>query len=215
VNERSLLIEVTSVPRVSAEHKEQRRQAILDAAMAVFIGKGYQLATIDDISHRCELSVGAIYRYFHNKGEIMLTLVDERLGRAPELFARLTETAGDPWERLEKCLNLFTNALRVRHPATGRLLLATMAEAVQDGDVRRGLQKRFGSLVAYLGQIIKDGVEQGLFRPDVDPFALAALLLCTADGVAIYWVIDTPEVDLRALRAATLALIRTYLMPKE
>ena len=49
-------------PRVSAEHKELRRKAILDAALEVFIGKGYQLATIDDISARCGMSVGAIYQ---------------------------------------------------------------------------------------------------------------------------------------------------------
>jgi AcrR family transcriptional regulator len=203
------------LPRVSAEHKEQRRQAILDAAMAVFIGKGYQLATIDDISNRCGLSVGAIYRYFHNKGEIMLTLVEERLGRTPELFARLTETAGDPWEQLDRCVGLFTSALRVRHPVTGRLLLATLGEAVQDGEIRRGLQGRFGALVSYISNIIRDGVAQGVFRADADPAALATLLLCTADGVAVYWVIDTPEVDLRTLRTATLAMLRAYLMPKE
>lgn len=189
--------------------------AILDAAMEVFIGKGYQLATIDDISQRCGLSVGAIYRYFRNKGEIMLTLVEERLGRTPDLFARLTETAGDPWERLDRCVDLFTSALRVKHPATGRLLLVSLAESVADGEVRRGLQQRFGALVTYLSGIIEDGVAQGLFRPDADPTALAALLLCTADGVAIYWVIDTHPVDLRAMRAATLAMLRTYLVYKE
>lgn len=202
-------------PRVSAEHKEQRRQAILDAAMEVFIGKGYQLATIDDISARCGMSVGAIYRYFRNKGEIMLTLVEERLGRTPDLFARLTENAGDPWERLDRCVGLFTSALRVKHPATGRLLLVTLAEAVQDGEIRRGLQKRFHSLVTYLEGIIADGVKQGLFRPDADATALATILLCTADGVAIYWVTNPNEFDLRAMRMATLSMLKAYLIGKE
>lgn len=203
------------MPRVSKEHKEQRRQLILDAAMEVFIGKGYQVSTINDISAQSGLSVGAIYRYFRNKGEIMLTLVDERLGRTPELFARLTETVEDPWDRIERAVDLFTNALRVRHPATGRLLLVTMAEAVQDGDARRGLHGRFSGLVGFLQQIITDGVTRGAFRTDLAPETLAATLLCMADGVAVYWVTGAPEVDLRAMRGTILAMLRAYLMPKE
>jgi TetR/AcrR family fatty acid metabolism transcriptional regulator len=197
---------------VSDEHKERRRQAILDAAMEVFLGRGYQVATINDISSECGMSVGAIYRYFRNKGEIMLTLVEERLGRTPELFARLTETAGDPWERLDRCVDLFTSALRVRHPATGRLLLVTMAEAVQDGEVRRGLHNRFSALVTYLEGIIKDGVAVGLFRPDVDAVALAAVLMSAADGVAVYWVTGAPEIEPRIMRSTMLAMLRAYLI---
>lgn len=203
------------MPRVSDAHKEQRRQAILDAAMEVFIGKGYQLATIDDISSRCGLSVGALYRYFRNKGEIMLSLVEERLGRTPDFFTRLTHTAGDPMERLEKAVGLFASALRVRHPATGRLLLVTLAEAVHDGEVRKALHERFSGLVEYLRGVIDDGIARGHFRRDVDPMALAVLLLCMADGLTVYWVTDTPGFDLRAMRSTQLAMLRAYLMTKE
>jgi AcrR family transcriptional regulator len=200
------------LPRVTDAHKEARRQAILDAAMEVFIGKGYQVATIDDIASRCQLSVGALYRYFRNKGDIMVTLVETRLGRAPELFARMTELIVDPWERLERCVELFTSALLVRHPGTGRLLLVTLAEAVQDGEVRRGLQSRFGGLVSYLERIIKDGTDQGVFRPDVDAVALATILLCMADGVAVYWVTDNPAINVRLMRRTVIAMLRSYLL---
>lgn len=203
------------MPKVSAAHKEQRRQAILEAALEVFIGRGYQLSTIDDIASRSGLSVGAIYRYFRNKGEIMLTLVEERLGRTPELFARLTRATGDPMERLEAAVGLFASALRVRHPATGRLLLVTLAEAVQDGEVRNGLHDRFRGLVEYLQGVIDEGVAAGMFRPDVDARVLAALLMCTADGLTIYWTTDMEDLDLRSMRSTMLTMLRAYLTQKE
>ena len=199
-------------PRVSAEHKERRRQAILDAAMEVFIGKGYQLATINDISAHCHLSVGALYRYFPTKGEIMLALVDERLGRTPETFARLTQKAGDPWERLVSCVNLFLSALGVRHPSTGRLLLVTLAEAVHDSEVRRGLHQRFKDLRVYLETIVAEGVASGQFRPDANADAVATVLVCVADGGTVYWVTGTPDLDLRTLRHVILSMLRAYLM---
>ncbi len=199
-------------PRVSAEYKERRRQTILDAALAVFIGKGYQLTTIDDIAARSGLSVGAIYRYFSTKGEIMLTLVEQRLGRTPELFARLTAEVPDPWERMVRCVDLFVSALRVKHPETARLLLAAWAEALQDGQVRQGLHRRFAGLVEYLGETIRAGQSQGRFRTDTNPEGLAAVLLCTADAVTLYWVTQTPGVDIRLMRQIVLGMLRSYLL---
>lgn len=202
------------MPRVSPAHLERRREAILSAALEVFITKGYQAATVNDIAQQAGLSVGAIYRYFPTKADLMLALVRERLGRAPSLFARLTARVDDPWERLVRCVELFTIALRVRHPGTGRLLLVTMAEAVQDGAVRQGLHSRFTGLVEYIAGIIAEGVARGRFRPDIDPRTVAALLLAMADGVAVYWVTGAPEVKLNAMGQSLLAMLRSYLLPK-
>jgi AcrR family transcriptional regulator len=202
------------VPRVSQMHLRRRREAILNAAMEVFVTKGYQVATINDIAQQAGLSVGALYRYFPTKADMLLALVRERLGRAPELFARMAGRAEDPWERLVRCVELFTSALRVRHPGTGRLLLVTLAEAVQDGEVRQGLHDRFAGLVRYVEGIVAEGVASGRFRADVEPRTVAALLLSLADGVAIYWVTGTPEVELNAMRQSLVAMLRAYLLPE-
>lgn len=199
------------MPKVSADYKEQRRQLILDAAMNCFIGKGYQLTTINDISAGCGLSVGAIYRYFSSKSLIMIGLIEERLGRMPQLLARVADPVTDPWERLVRCIDLFVSALRLRHPVNGRLLLVVWAEAVHDPSVRRGLHDRYEGLVTYLQAAIESGVEQGRFRPDVDARALANLMLCMADGVALYWVGETPQLELRSMRTTALAMLRAYL----
>lgn len=199
------------MPKVSADYKAQRRQLILDAAMNCFIGKGYQLTTINDISARCGLSVGALYRYFSSKSLIMIALIEERLGRMPLLLARVADPVEDPWERLVRCIDLFVSALRLRHPANGRLLLVVWAEAVHDPAVRQGLHDRYKGIASYLHEAIRSGIEQGRFRPDVDAQALANLLLCMADGVALYWVGETPELELRSMRTTALAMLRAYL----
>lgn len=183
----------------------------MDAAQAVFVEKGYQLATIDEIASRSALSVGAIYRYFPTKSDIMLTLIDERLGRTPHLFRRLMGDAGSAWERLSRSVDLFVSALRIRHPGTGRLLLAAWGEALQDRTVRIGLQSRFQDLVDHMRSVIEEGVVQGEFRQDVDPAVLAGLLVAMADGVTLAWSISTPGVDVRRMRTSALAMFRAYL----
>lgn len=199
------------MPKVSETHKEQRRQAILNAAEQVFLGKGYQLATVDDIAVRSGLSVGALYRYFASKSEIMLTLMEERLGRSPDLLERLTAQAGGPWDQMSRCVDIFVLALRVRHPSTGRLLLVAWGEALQDQIVREGLLARFRGVVDYLSGVIEGGIRSGDFRPDADAKVMASLLMCLADGVTLYWAANTPGLELQPIRATVMSMVRSYL----
>lgn len=199
------------MPKVTERHKAQRRQAILAAAEQVFLGKGYQLATVDDIAERCQLSVGALYRYFSSKSDIMLTLMEERLGRTPDLLERLTAHVGDPWEQIARCVDIFVLALRVRHPSTGRLLLVAWGEALQDQVVRDGLLRRFAGVVDYLTVVVERGIRIGLFRAQADPRVLATLLMCLADGTTLYWSANTPALELQPIRDAVMAMLGSYL----
>ncbi len=200
------------MPKVSESHKERRKQAIVDAAEEVFLGKGYQLATVDDIALRSGLSVGALYRYFSTKSEIMLTLLEQRLGRTPGLLQRLTEGEASPWERISRCVDIFVLALRVRHPSTGRLLLVAWGEALQDVSVREGLRRRFRGLLEYLESVIRQGIVEGEFQPGADARVLGSLLICLADGVTLYWSANTPELELHRIRTTVMAMLRAYLL---
>ena len=202
------------MPKVTEGHRESRRQAILDAAQDVFLGKGYQLATVDDIATKSGLSVGALYRYFPTKSDIMLTLLEERLSRGPELLRRLTSDRESPWEALTRCVDIFVSALRVRHPSTGRLLLVAWGETLQDGTVRQGLQRRFSGLIEYLASLVRQGIETGEFQQDADGAAVAAILVSLADGVTLYWSVGTPDVYLHDMRSAALQMLRAYLKPR-
>jgi AcrR family transcriptional regulator len=57
-----------------------RREAMLDAALAVFSEKGYGGASVDEIAERAEFGKGTIYNYFPGgKDELFLTLFEERV----------------------------------------------------------------------------------------------------------------------------------------
>ena len=55
-----------------------RRQAILEAAQAVFAEKGYENATLDEIAQRAEFGKGTLYNYFEGgKEDILFSIFDE------------------------------------------------------------------------------------------------------------------------------------------
>src|SRR5580704_19538719 len=64
-------------PGKREQTKRANRQAILDAARAVFGELGYDTATVRDIIRRTGLSVGAFYNYYRSKEEVFAALADD------------------------------------------------------------------------------------------------------------------------------------------
>jgi AcrR family transcriptional regulator len=64
-------------PGKREQTKLANRQAILDAARAVFREMGFEAATVRDIIRRTGLSVGAFYNYYHSKEEVIAALADD------------------------------------------------------------------------------------------------------------------------------------------
>ncbi len=63
---------------------QDRREQILEAAVAVFAERGYQRATVKEIATRAGIAPGTIYLYFRNKRELLLALAETLIRRAAE-----------------------------------------------------------------------------------------------------------------------------------
>ena len=64
------------VPRVSADHLTARREQILAAARACFLRNGLHTTSMQDLIREAGLSVGAVYRYFKSKNEIINAIAE-------------------------------------------------------------------------------------------------------------------------------------------
>ncbi len=62
--------------------REQRREAILEAAAQVFGEKGYQRATMKEIAARVGIAPGTIYLYFKSKRDLLLAIADRLIAQA-------------------------------------------------------------------------------------------------------------------------------------
>ena len=57
--------------------KEQRYNTILKAAETLFAQKGYHQTSIEEIADLAEVSTGAVYLYFKNKEDLLITMMQE------------------------------------------------------------------------------------------------------------------------------------------
>ena len=70
--------------------KEQRRNAILNAARKLFLEKGFKHVTVENIARKAELSKGSVYLYFSSKEEIytqiLLNDIDKFNRKSSQIF---------------------------------------------------------------------------------------------------------------------------------
>ena len=58
-----------------AKQKADKNRRILESATALFREQGYDSARIEDIAEMAEGSVGTLYNYYQNKGDILVATV--------------------------------------------------------------------------------------------------------------------------------------------
>ena len=58
-----------------ARQKADRNRRILESATTLFREQGYDSARIEDIAQMAEVSVGTLYNYYQNKGNILVATV--------------------------------------------------------------------------------------------------------------------------------------------
>jgi len=72
---------------------EERRRAILDAALNVFVERGFEGTRIQEIADRSGLSYGLVYHYFPTKEAVFTILVDLALEGAGSLLQTLPKVS--------------------------------------------------------------------------------------------------------------------------
>lgn len=83
---------------------QERRAQILDEALALFITKGYQRTTIEDILSAVGIAKGTLYHHFRSKEAILEAIVLRTCERAAERARAIASGEGTALERFLKVL---------------------------------------------------------------------------------------------------------------
>jgi AcrR family transcriptional regulator len=183
-------------PRLS---REQRREQLLEAALSVFVERGYHGAQIEDVIQAAGVARGTFYLHFESKHAVFAALVDRVLGLAlaaqpvpPKSFS----TRDDYRAHIASTYRAFLTTVRANRPLF-RLLLEEAAAADKSfadridafaTAWRRRISARLGRLAA-----------SGLARPDLDVDLTVELLIGMTERVGRAFALPDPEPDLEHL----------------
>ncbi len=184
-------------PKIPAEYSEFRKQQIVEAAWDCFVEKGYHKTTIRDIAKRMNASTGVVYNYFGGKDEILEAV--HHCGR--ENTAELLDEAARKHTTREAVAEIFDIAFK-RLPVEDRDkntrgAIGFWAEALKRENYRNIYTSQSEHTLEKITEIIARGIDNGEFRVDVDPQALAGFYTALVTGLQVQSVLgdglNTPE----------------------
>jgi AcrR family transcriptional regulator len=83
---------------------EARRQAIIEAALSVFVAQGFAAAKLDDVADKAGVAKGTIYLYFKDKQDLFEQMVRAAVSPVIERLEALAKVPDLPSETALKSL---------------------------------------------------------------------------------------------------------------
>lgn len=152
---------------------EEAKTIILNHAKLLFIEKGYDRATMDDLCALTQMSKGNLYHHFKNKEVLFLQLLTQHTEQMSQKWLRLMEHTSSPSEQLLEMADLF-----------GRDCESPLIQALEE--YSRTLSSESESLttlkkiteVAYVAirQVLQTGINQGIFiNEDIETLSFGVM----------------------------------------
>jgi AcrR family transcriptional regulator len=143
-----------------------RRDELLDLAAAMFAERGLRATTVRDIADSAGILSGSLYHHFKSKEqmveEVLRDFLDWLFGR----YQQIVESQSDPLKRVEGLFMASFEAIEHRH---------AQVVIYQDEAKRLSSLPQFGFVDERNREqrtmwvdILKQGVAEGCFRPDLD-----------------------------------------------
>jgi len=173
----------TSAPDLPSRRSQRRlhhldlgRTQLLDAAEEVFGAKGYYATTLKEVADLAEFSVGSVYSFFDNKGDLFAQVLLRRGEEIVEAM-RAAVDGGSPVEQLHALVDAEVGFFRA-HPHFTRLFLRSSNLVLPrpgEEDLGDPQQQSFQDATAVHADLFRGGQRSGDLCAG-DPDVLGRLL---------------------------------------
>jgi AcrR family transcriptional regulator len=178
--------------RPGMNKKKQQRQAsveaLLDAALHLFVSRGYRSTNLEQIAGAAKLSKGSVYFYFGSKEAVLLEL----LGRVQaivveEALAAAQQAGPAAADRIVAFLHHQAQLGVTHRDEVLLLILMSLEFGDRRGRVRALTEGIYRKLYAFVEKLVREGVAAGELRDDLSPRELASIIMANHDGTFLEW----------------------------
>lgn len=176
---------------------QERRNAILKEAIAMFAELGFHGLTVHGLADRCGMSGAGLLYYFHSKEDLLLGVLDtletsERAAAEPliKAFEHAQDHSAMAWQSI---VTLMREMVRrsVADPVITRFVLLLQAESLETGHVAHDWFKKREQMTLEL-------LEKLLTPYVAEPASNSRHVLAVMQGLAQQWLRQGREFDVVA-----------------
>jgi len=163
-----------------------KKNRIIEAAAQVFAQKGYAGAAVADIAVKAQIGKGTIYEYFASKEDLFFAVFEwfkmqtedaARVniavlgGSAAKRLAALSDSLMGMWPEIKDVFTL-----------TMEFWAASSSSQMRDR-FKANIRSTYREFRNIVKSLLREGIERGEFRPDINPESVATALVGTWDAL--------------------------------
>jgi AcrR family transcriptional regulator len=160
---------------------DDRRRAIIDAALTVARRQGLGATTVRDVAAEMGTSSGLVHHYFESMDDVLAAAFEHAAGRDLERARARIAAEDDPVAQLDQFIESYAPA---QSDWTMQLWLDAWAEAARRPALQRVSRRLNREWQALVRSIVERGASSGAFAT-TDADASAWRLLSVLDGLAL------------------------------
>lgn len=186
------------------------RDKLIDTAAQLFHSHGFEGTSIDLLMKTSGVSKSNFYYYFESKEALGLLTIEKAASEFKETILSKTVLNQDlnPLERLD---GFYEEIISYQHSLFERSCNAgcffgnlALEQSAANEKFRSALSDFFQEIEGSFEQCLRDGVEQGFFKEEIDPKETATLLVSQIEGaillLKVYSSVNTFETAYGAMR---------------
>lgn len=172
---------------------------IIDAAVKVIAKNGYHASQVSKIAREANVADGTIYLYFKNKEHILIAVFQEKMGQFIEEIDQSIQLEKTADQKLLRLITMHFQKLTNSHD----LAIVTQLELRQsNSELRTQINQVLKAYMDVIDEIIKEGINTGVFQRDLHIALVRQMIFGTIDEVVTSWVMQNHTYDLVALAPA-------------
>lgn len=161
-----------------------RKDRIMDAALRIFAEKGFQNATITEISKAAGVSEATIYEYFGTKEDLLFAIPEKITNDTFEKSSKVIPYIKGVEGKIRAILLFYVKLYQSNPNYSALVLLQLMSN------------RRFRQTPAHaairtsahtLLDCIREGIADGTFKKDSNPYLIRSVFMGTIEHLFIHW----------------------------
>lgn len=189
--------------------EDERRPQIMAATRRVMVKRGVAMLRVADVAREAGVSPGIVHYYFASKDDLIRETFEDNFSSSFERRSALLEEDLPADQKLGRLLDSYVpvdDATR----ESWHVWLELWVGALQDEQLRQLNETAYGEWRRLIGDVIDEGVEQGVFVAeglDVKVNQLVSMI----DGLAVQALLGSTVITADAMRELCAGFVREHL----
>ena len=154
---------------------ERRKQELLQIAYRMFLQKGYEETSVDEIIAQAGIAKGTYYYYFETKEQMLEEVIGMMIGQEMQAAEQILQT---DLPVPQKIVGIITSLRPAPAESPIEEALMKPENIIMHGKIQK---KLIESVTPLLSEVVEEGIAEGIFACDHIPERVRMLLIISSE----------------------------------